>query len=117
MSATSQKPESMLTISDQPKTDPVTMAAGRVESVPSSISIDIEELVLHGFPPGDGYRISEAVERELSRLLSDGGAAFSFGTESQADHVDAEPIRLTPGARPNAVGNQVAGAIYGGLNR
>jgi hypothetical protein len=34
-----------------------------------SINLHIEELVLHGFAPGDRHRISEAVEQELTRLI------------------------------------------------
>ena len=40
---------------------------------PHSIEMHIEELVLHGFEPGDRHAIGDAVERELARLLSEHG--------------------------------------------
>jgi hypothetical protein len=37
-------------------------------------------MALHGFSPGDRYRIGEAVEQELSRILADEGMAAVAGT-------------------------------------
>lgn len=36
-----------------------------------NVIIEIEELVLHGFPAGDRYAIAEALTRELSRLIAE----------------------------------------------
>ncbi|MEJ2009120.1 MAG: hypothetical protein P8Z30_13360 [Acidobacteriota bacterium] len=33
------------------------------------VEVHIEELVLHGFAPGDRHRIAVAVKQELSRLI------------------------------------------------
>ena len=71
---------------------------------PRSIELHIEELVLHGFAPGDRYRIGEAVEQELAQ----GGEIVS---------VDDGAFEVAPGSRAEAVGAQVAKAVYGGLGR
>ena len=46
--------------------------------ITKNIELHIEELVLHGFSPGDRYRIGEAVEQELTRLLADRGVPQSL---------------------------------------
>ena len=37
----------------------------------ANLNLHIEELVLHGFAPGDRYRIGEAVQQELTRLFAE----------------------------------------------
>ncbi|MGD8752520.1 MAG: hypothetical protein PVG14_13915, partial [Anaerolineales bacterium] len=46
-----------------------------------SVELNIEALLLHGFSPHERFRIAQAVERELARLLAEGGlpAAWSQG--------------------------------------
>ena len=43
-----------------------------------NIELHIEELVLHGFEPGDRHRIGEAIERELARLFAEQGTPPSL---------------------------------------
>ena len=82
---------------------------------PKRIELRIEELVLHGFAPGDRYRIAEAVERELSRLLADQGVLESLERGGGIASVDGGAFDMTPGSRAEAIGAQVAKAVYGGL--
>lgn len=77
------------------------------------IELHIEELVLHGFAPGDRQRIGAAVAQELARLLATG----PLTRHESVDRVEAGTFRVPRGAKPAAVGAQIAGAIYGGLNR
>jgi hypothetical protein len=86
------------------------MTAGRIE-------LNIEELVLHGFLPGDRYRIGEAVERELSRMLTDRGVPQSLERDGEVASVDGGAINLTAGTTAEDVGAQVARAVYGGLRQ
>ena len=44
-----------------------------------NIVIEIDELVLHGFPPADRNRIGEAVQAELQRASSASGACRTRG--------------------------------------
>ena len=57
------------------------------------IELNIDELVLHGFPPGERYAIADAVEQTLSQLLteqiaSEGipGKAIGIGHRGRREH-------------------------------
>ena len=80
-----------------------------------SIHLHIEELVLHGFAPGDRHRISEAVEQELTRLISERPVFCNTRKNISRDHVDGGNFQMANPARPNAVGAQIAGAVMGGI--
>lgn len=81
-----------------------------------SIDLHIEELVLEGFSPGDRHRIGAAVERELARLLTERGLPRL--TESlDVPRLDGGSFEMNRNATPEAVGGQVAGAVYGGVGR
>ncbi len=83
------------------------------------IELHIEELVLHGFERGERYAIADAVERELSRLLSEQfaeqGVPSSLAQDMASAHLDAGAINVAPNSRPAAVGAQIAQAVHGGL--
>jgi hypothetical protein len=80
------------------------------------VELHIEELILHGFAPEDRYRIGEAVEKELSNLLAERGmTVLENGLEIAGLNVG--DISIAKGARPEAIGAQVARAVYGGLKR
>ena len=79
------------------------------------VRLRIEELVLDGFAPGDRYRIGEAVERELTRLLAERGVPGGLAAGGEAPRLDAGWFDLAPGSGPEAIGTGVAAAVYGGL--
>ena len=81
------------------------------------IDLHIEELVLDGFRPSDRHRIGAAVERELARLLTERGLPARAGARGGPAGLDGGSFEAKPGARPEAVGRQVAGAVYGGLKK
>jgi hypothetical protein len=83
---------------------------------PHSIELHIEELVLHGFVPGDRYRIADAVERELARLFAEQGVPPALAQEAEVARWDAGAFEIAPGARVEAVGAQVAHKVYGGFS-
>jgi hypothetical protein len=80
-----------------------------------NIDLHIEELVLEGFRPADRHRIGAAVERELARLLAERGLPAGLAQGTDLPRLDGGSFEAKPGARPEAVGRQVAGAVYGGL--
>jgi hypothetical protein len=82
-----------------------------------SIQLHIEELVLHGFSPGDRYRIGEAVQRELTRLFTEQGLPGRLVRGGEVAHPDSAAFNLAPDAKPEVVGVQVAQAVYGGLKK
>ena len=82
---------------------------------PSGVELEIEELALDGFAPGDRHRIAAAVERELARLFVERGVPPSLGRAGWVDRVDGGTFEAKPRAKPETTGAQIAQAIYGGL--
>ena len=60
--------------------------------------------MLHGFAPGDRYRIADAVERELARLFAEQGVPPSLAQEAEVAQLDAGAFEIAPGAKVEAVG-------------
>jgi hypothetical protein len=77
------------------------------------VALHVKELVLHGFAPGDRYRIAEALHRELAKLISAGELPRALHESYEVPQVDAGAFPLQPDSRPETVGTQVAQSIYG----
>lgn len=84
---------------------------------PTNIELHIEELVLHGFAPGDRYSIADAVESELTRSFAERGLPPSLMRNAVIGRVDGGAFDVASGAKPDRIGGQVAEAVYGGLTR
>lgn len=84
---------------------------------PYNIELHIEELVLHGFAPGDRATIGAAVQHELARLFAEQGIHPSLSNGYEAERVDGGAFHMQPGAKAGTIGTQVAHAIYGGLEQ
>lgn len=82
-----------------------------------AVELHIEELVLHGFAPQDRYRIGSAVEAELACLFTEQGVPSSLTRSGEMAHLDGGKFEVAPGSTAEAIGDQVARALYGGLNR
>lgn len=82
---------------------------------PRRIELHIEELVLAGFPAAQRYAIGDALERELSRLIADRGLPSAMVPGGEIARLDAGDFAVAPGAHGNAIGAQVARAVYRGL--
>src|SRR5262249_30175456 len=80
---------------------------------PSSIELHVDELILHGFAPHDRAIIAAAVERELGRILAERGAPPRWAQGADVARLDGGSFSMAPGAGADAVGAQVARAIYG----
>jgi hypothetical protein len=81
-----------------------------------SIDLHIDELALHGFEPADRELIAAAVERALLRLLTERGLPPRLAQGGVAQ-IDGGSFEVAPGSGAEAIGAQVAQAIYGGLGR
>ncbi len=81
------------------------------------IELEIEQLVLHGFPPTDRHRIGEAGRTELARKLAEQGAPKSLARGGRISQLDAGSFDVTSGFRADTVGVQVAQSVYQGLKR
>ena len=84
---------------------------------PNNIELHIEELVLHGFPARDHHLIGEAVQRELTRLLSERGIPGSLTRGGEVARLDGGSFSVKQGSKADVVGRQVAQAVFGGMKR
>jgi hypothetical protein len=82
-----------------------------------SIELRIEELLLHGFAPGDRYVIGEAVERELALMLREQGIPNSLHFDNATDEIRGATFDVAPNAKPPVIGRQIAGAVYQGFSQ
>ncbi|MEW6732882.1 MAG: hypothetical protein AB1489_16270 [Acidobacteriota bacterium] len=82
-----------------------------------SIELHIEELVLHGFSLIDRYRISEAIEQELTRLFTEQGVPASLIQYNEVASLNVGDFRVAENSKAAAIGVQIAQAMYGGLVR
>jgi len=82
-----------------------------------NVELRIEELVLHGFPPGNHQRIGASVERELSRLFTEHGVPPSLSGGAHTQHLDAGAFQMNQGLGAEAAGEQIARSLYGGMAR
>jgi hypothetical protein len=75
-----------------------------------NIIIEIDELVLHGFPATDRYRIGEAVHEELARIFAERGLTEgrpgSAGAVLDGNTFHAADMRFA------TIGAGVAEAVY-----
>jgi len=84
--------------------------------MPRNIELRIEELVLHGFSPGDHYRVGSAMERELARLFAEKSTPVSLTQEQQVARLDGGTFEVEAGSAAEAIGTQLAQAVYGSLS-
>ena len=86
-----------------------------------NIHLHIEELVLHNFAARDRYAIADAVQKELSRLLSlqvgAQGLASSLSGHSATSRLDAGTFQVKENSKPGSIGSQIATAVHGGLTK
>jgi hypothetical protein len=84
-------------------------------NVPPSVELHIEQLVLHGFAPGDRRSIQEAVQIELERLFTERGLPPSLAQSGEHPRMDAGEFRLAAHSRAETVGRQIARTLYEGF--
>ena len=82
----------------------------------TNLEVRIEELVLYGFAPGDRYRIGDAMEHELARVFTGQDMSPSLGPESKFERLNSGAFEVKPGSKAEAIGVEVAQAVYRGLS-
>jgi hypothetical protein len=80
---------------------------------PSRVEVTIDELVLHGFAPGDRYAIAEALQGELARLLSERGVPAAWSLSGAVERGNGRSFVATPGGNGIDVGMKAAQVVYG----
>lgn len=84
---------------------------------PARLELHIEELVLHGFAPGDRQAVADALQGELARLFAERGLPSALAQRGEVTRLDAGSFPVAPRSGAAAVGAQVAQAVHGGLSR
>lgn len=96
--------------------DTAAMAAHQAPPAQPAIRVTIGELVLNGFPAAQRRQIGDAVQAELTRLISERGLPAGSGELSNNDRLDGGAFRV-PGLNASAtlVGRRIAAAVYHSL--
>lgn len=94
-----------------------THASGRASLSPESVDLHIEEMMLHGFPAADRYRIGDAVRQELSRLLAEPDGTETLVQSGYRSMIDAGSIKVEPSMTPEAIGGIIAQSLHKGFRR
>jgi hypothetical protein len=78
----------------------------------AAVDLHIEELVLHGFPAADRFRMGDAVERELARLIAEQGLPGFARNPVSIERLDGGAFMVAGGAKPYAIGVQLAQSLH-----
>ena len=82
---------------------------------PQAIEVEIDELVLTGFPRSQGPGIAEAIRETLGQLFAGEQMPWRGPEATQLDRLDAGTVHLSRSGRARSAGEQVARAIYRSL--
>jgi len=82
----------------------------------TTIRVQIERLVIHGWPDGRPEELRAAVEAELVRLLTEADPGPGFGSGGAAPSVPVASVGATKGDSA-ALGAAIGRAVYGGLGQ
>lgn len=82
-----------------------------------NLEVEIDEIVLQGYPSADRRAIARAVEMELARLFAEGGLPASLFNGGEVPSIDAGRFEAAAEAGAENIGAQVARSVYGGLKR
>jgi len=80
-----------------------------------NVALNIDELVLHGFAPGDRHRIAAAMRREMTRLISAQGVPDAWHANPPV--MQGQQFTAAHDANPHAVGTAIARSVYGSTPR
>jgi hypothetical protein len=77
------------------------------------VELHIDELILEGVPGYQRQQIASAIEQALTRLVAEQGLPPDW---QNGLSLAALTEQIRPGSRPEAIGQQVARAIMGGIS-
>lgn len=82
-----------------------------------NINLRIERLVLDGLDLAPDQRpvLQAAVERELSRLLTEGGLSSDLAQGVAVPGLSARDMQIAGASSPIELGQQIAQSVYGGI--
>ncbi|MBN1569768.1 MAG: hypothetical protein JXA73_18125 [Acidobacteria bacterium] len=83
----------------------------------NSITLQIDELVLHGFSPIDRHHVGDALQEELGRRLSERSIAATLRKDGEYSEIDAASIRIGANSNARSIGRNIARSVYEALQR
>jgi len=99
-------------IAPHPAVDPAFSNPQTANRNPHSITLHIDELILHGFAASDRHGISESIERELGRLLEQKNFSPLPADDIDIEQIDGGSFQLQSGSRAAVTGAHIASAVY-----
>jgi hypothetical protein len=97
-----------------------TSARGLTATQPATqahVEVEIGELVLHGFAPGQRYAIADALAHELQRLLAERGVPSLLHADTALARLEAGRFAASGDGRPALLGIGIARALYEGMHQ
>jgi len=83
---------------------------------PTEIVLQIDQLVIEGYPASQRWQIASAIESELGRLLTEGGLRPGLLGGGVIPAIETNAFKPRPTDRAESVGAQVAHAIYDAMS-
>jgi hypothetical protein len=80
-----------------------------------NITVEIDELILHGIAPETAASVGAALRGELAALLAARGMPRSLSRQGVTGAIDGGTVHLREGAPAERIGRQLASAVYGSL--
>lgn len=87
-------------------------APATTRDLPAAVELHIEELMLRGFPPSDRFHISEALQQELMRLITEQGLPGLMSNPVNMERLDGGTSKIATGAKPQAIGALLAQRLH-----
>ena len=81
------------------------------------VEVRIDSLLLRNLPHEQRHQVAAAVERALQLLVSERGLPPSLVQGGYIPHLRIERLQVAEGTGADAVGEQIAQAIYSNLAR
>ena len=81
------------------------------------VIVRIDRLILSRVRPSNRRDVAEALTLELSRLLTERGLPVRLTRPGSLDRLAARPVSVGGGSSARRLGQRVATAVYGALER
>ena len=81
----------------------------------NNIELHIDKLVLHGFSAGNSHRIGEAVERQLTRILTEQGMPTSLSHGGERPDINGGTFNTATNTHARTIGIKIAQSVYSGF--
>lgn len=79
--------------------------------------INIDKLILHGFPERDAFYIRRAVLESLTRMIETGGLAELNTSRENIPSLSSPEVRIKHNTRAETTGREIARSIFTSLQQ